>query len=61
MKLIILAAIQAFIIMIIPFSIMWSLNTLFPALNIEYSVLNWIATYILFSLLMSSRKKSNEQ
>lgn len=34
-------------IFLIPFGIIWSLNTLFPALQIAYSFWTWLAVIIL--------------
>ena len=38
-----------FLIAIGPLLILWSLNTLFPALAIEYTVWTWLAALILAS------------
>ena len=37
------------LIIIVQLAYIWALNTLFPVLNIEYSVVNWLALCILHS------------
>lgn len=35
----------------------WALNTLFPSLNIPYTVWTWLASVVLFGNLTVSRKR----
>jgi|APGre2960657444_1045066.scaffolds.fasta_scaffold00094_11 hypothetical protein len=37
-------------ILLVPFLLVWSLNTLFPALAIPYDIKTWAAALILMSL-----------
>ena len=45
-----IATIAAIILLIIffPFALVWALNTLFPVLNIPYSLETWFASIVLF-------------
>ena len=40
-----------------PFMIIWSINTLFPVVNIPYTLETWGASAILFSLVSVRPKK----
>jgi hypothetical protein len=40
-----------FLIAIVPFLVLWSLNTLFPVLMIPYNLKTWSASVILVGLL----------
>lgn len=51
-----LAAIIIALIVLGPFATIWALNTLFPALAIEYSLATWGAVIVLSSVLKSNVK-----
>ena len=55
----ILLIVLVFIILvtILPFSIIWSLNTLFPVLAIPYNISTWAAMSILLILLNGKMEK----
>ena len=38
-----------FVILFAPLAYIWALNTLFPALNIDYSFVNWLAICLVHS------------
>jgi hypothetical protein len=40
-----------------PFMIIWSINTLFPVVNIPYTLETWGASAILFSVVRVTPKK----
>jgi hypothetical protein len=46
-KLVLWIALIAFLVIIGPFLTIWSLNTLFPALDIPYALETWAAVIIL--------------
>ena len=46
-------------ILLVPFLLVWSLNTLFPALAIPYDIKTWTAALILMSLGQARNTKSN--
>jgi len=45
------------VIVIGPFMIIWSINTLFPMVNIPYTLETWGASAILFSVVSVRPKK----
>jgi hypothetical protein len=45
------------VIVIGPFMIIWSINTLFPVVNIPYTLETWGASAILFSVVSVRPKK----
>lgn len=46
-----------FLLIFAPFLLIWALNTLIPALAIEYSFINWIASLILLFLFTGKTVK----
>ena len=42
------------IIVLLPFAVLWAINTLFM-LNISYTFVNWVATIILLGVLACSK------
>jgi len=50
-KIIFVTALVVLIIVGLPLATIWSLNTLFPALEIAYSVETWFATMVLGSIV----------
>lgn len=42
------------LVVIGPIAIIWALNTLFPNLNIAYSLANWFAVFILVSAIQTT-------
>lgn len=57
MKLVILLLIFAVIIVVGPIATIWSLNTLFPILNIPFSFDTWAAALLLGGALSFRRNK----
>lgn len=41
-------------IVVSPIATIWSLNTLFPSLNIAYSLANWFAVFVLASIFKTT-------
>ena len=56
MKVIILVLFILFLVILGPILSIWSLNTLFPALAIPYTVETWFASLILSSVFASKIK-----
>ena len=56
MKVILFAAFIVALVVLGPFVSIWALNTLFPALAIQYSFETWAAVVILSSVLKSNVK-----
>ncbi len=56
MKIIIIVLVVLLVLAAAPLLIIWSLNTLFPALAIGYSLDTWAAAVILGSLVTSRIK-----
>jgi hypothetical protein len=50
-----------FVIVLGPLLIIWSLNTLFPALAIPFTFYTWLATAILLIFASSSTVRSSDQ
>lgn len=48
------------LLFLIPFAIIWSLNTLFPMLSIPYTIETWFATFFL-GMVFKSTLKYNAQ
>jgi hypothetical protein len=42
------------LLFLIPFAIIWSLNTLFPLLAIPYTIETWLATFFLGAVFNSA-------
>ena len=59
MKYALLIALAVALIIIGPILIIWALNTLFPALAIQYGIAEWAAVVILSGVFKSSVKVSN--
>lgn len=57
MKAALIIAFIVFIIVIGPILTIWSLNTLFPVLAIEYTLETWVAALLLGGLFSRSVKK----
>jgi hypothetical protein len=57
MKVILLIALLVLVIVIGPLATLWSLNTLFPILNIPYSFDTWAAALILGGALTFRKSK----
>jgi hypothetical protein len=49
--------IVALVIFIVPLILIWSMNTLFPALAIPYTLETWAATIILSSIFKTTVSK----
>lgn len=45
------------LVIIVPFCTVWSLNTLFPALAIPYTIETWVATLFLTTSIFSKNVK----
>jgi hypothetical protein len=50
-KLIFIITLVGLIIVVVPLATIWSLNTLFPALAIAYSIETWFAAVVLGSVV----------
>lgn len=61
MKLVAIIALLAFIIFIGPVATIWSLNTLFPALNIPLNFDTWIAALILGGVVSGGLFRSSSK
>ena len=57
LKIVLLIAVVVLLIVVGPILGIWALNTLFPILNIPYTIETWFASLILFGSI-SSRIKS---
>jgi hypothetical protein len=53
-KLMLIVAVVIFLVVIGPLATIWSLNTLFPALAIPFTVETWLATVIVGGLFKTS-------
>lgn len=51
LKIVIIGVVAAFLILAGPLAAIWSLNTLFPVLNIPYSFTTWLAMFALMTAL----------
>ena len=56
-KVVLMLAFLVFIIVIGPVAAIWSLNTLFPALNIPVDFDHWLAAAILMALVKTTVEK----
>ena len=56
MKIGVLALVIIFFVFIGPFLAIWSLNTLFPALDIQYTLETWAAALILTGTIKAKAK-----
>lgn len=45
------------LILIGPLALLWSLNTLFPTLEIPYSIETWVAAFILIAFIQDNSLK----
>ena len=59
MKYIAVFAVIIFFVFIGPFLAIWSLNTLFPALAIPYTIETWCAALILSGIFKAQVKKND--
>lgn len=57
MKYVAIIALVVFLVFIGPFLALWSLNTLFPALAIPYTLETWAAALILTGVVQAKVKK----
>ena len=48
---IVILLLAVFLIVVGPLAMLWSLNTLFPSLAIEYSLSTWFAAFVLSGAL----------
>lgn len=53
-NIVILLVLAVFMILVGPFVMIWSLNTLFPVLAIPYSFETWLAAFAIPALLKSN-------
>lgn len=51
--------ILSFIVLLVlmPFALLWSLNTLFPILAIPYTLETWFASFLMCGILTASKGK----
>ena len=56
-----LIVLAAFIVIAGPFVLIWSINTLFPVLAIEYTLDTWLAVIILLIFLKDTGPKLNSK
>lgn len=54
---IVIIAVLIVLIVLAPFLFIWSLNTLFPVLDISYTLETWVASFLLTSTLAAKAKK----
>jgi len=54
MKILFLAPLIIFLIILGPLAVLWSLNTLFPSLALAYSFWNWLAVGVLAGVFKSN-------
>jgi DMSO reductase anchor subunit len=60
MKVLVMIAIILAIVILAPVATIWSLNTLFPILNIPLTLDTWMATIILGSVVGGGISRSNK-
>ena len=53
-NIVIMLALAVFIIIVGPILVIWSLNTLFPILQIPYTLETWCATWLIPTVLKSN-------
>lgn len=54
---IVIIAVLIVLIVLGPFLFIWSLNTLFPVLDISYTLETWVASFLLTATLAAKAKK----
>ena len=54
LKIILVVALVLFLLAIGPWLVIWSLNTLFPVLAIEFTIWTWCATILLGAFLRAN-------
>jgi hypothetical protein len=53
--------IVAFLVIIGPLALLWSLNTLFPALEIPYAIETWLAAALLIAFVQNNSQFLNRK